>query len=72
VTARPFQRGGSPAQVTLLESQLCGLRSLEQTDVYREMCAAADDRRMAGGDYAHGWGEFSANGDPRKRRKVAS
>lgn len=70
---RHFDRNGSPAQVALLEHQLRRLRSMEDSStVYQEMCVAANERIRAGGDYAHGWGEFSAVGDPRKRRKVAS
>lgn len=63
---------GSREQRAALDAQLRRVRALESTEAYREMCAAADARRRAGGDYAHGWGEFSANGDPRKRRKVAA
>jgi hypothetical protein len=62
--------GNSP-QAAALRLQLAGLAKLEESEVYQEMMAAANARRLAGGDYAHGWGEFSANGDPRKRRKVA-
>jgi hypothetical protein len=70
---RHFDRNGSSAQVALLEHQLRRLRSMEDSSpVYQEMCVAANERILAGGDYAHGWGEFSAVGDPRKRRKVAS
>jgi hypothetical protein len=71
--ARQIDRGGSPAQMVSLELQLRKLRSMEDSSsVYQEMLRAATERILAGGDYAHGWGEFSANGDPRKRRKVAS
>ncbi len=63
---------GNTPQAAALRLQLAGLAALEQTETYQDMAAAADARRLAGGDYAHGWGEFSANGDPRKRRKAAS
>ncbi len=63
---------GSSPHAAALRLQLAGLAALEQTEVYREMCAAATTRRLAGGDYSHGWGEFSANGDPRKRRTKAA
>ena len=64
--------GRSP-QAAALRLQLAGLAALEQTDTYQEMCAAANRTVAAGLSYAaHGWGDFGANGDPRKRRKVAS
>ncbi len=44
---RPFNRDGSPAQTAALERQLRGLVDLEQTEVYRDMCAAATERRRA-------------------------
>lgn len=62
--------GNSP-QAAALRLQLAGLATLEATSTYQDMLAAANARRLAGGDYAHGWGEFSANGDPRKRRRAA-
>ena len=64
--------GRSP-QAAALRLQLAGLAALERTPLYQEMCAAANRTVAAGGGYsAHGWGEFSAVGDPRKRRKAAS
>ncbi len=50
------------------------LAAVEGTDVYREMCAEAERRILAGGGRVadHGWGEYGANGDPRKRRKAAT
>lgn len=61
----------SSPQAAALRLQLSGIAALEASPTYLEMVAAANARRQAGGDYAHGWGEFSANSDPRKRRKVA-
>ncbi len=71
-TRTPADYGDTP-QATALRLQLAGIAALEQTPLYREMCAAADRTVAAGGGYTvHGWGEYGANGDPRKRRKVAS
>lgn len=69
-TKTPGDYGNSP-QAAALRLQLAGIAALESTTTYEEMLFAANARRLAGGDYAHGWGEFSAVGDPRKRRKVA-
>jgi hypothetical protein len=70
-TKTPGDYGNSP-QAAALRRQLAGLAALEATPTYMEMMAAADARRMAGGDYAHGWGAFnSATGDPSKARKRA-
>ena len=44
---RPFSRDGSPAQEAALELQLRTLRSLEATELYQDLCAAADARRRA-------------------------
>jgi hypothetical protein len=64
---------GSREQRAALDAQLRSVRALEPGSVYREMCAAADARRRAGGDYAHGWGAFNAaTGDPAKARKRAA
>ena len=69
---RSSDYGNSP-QATALRLQLAAISTLEQTETYQEMCVAADRTRAAGLTYAsHGWGEYGANGDPRKRRKVAS
>lgn len=70
-TKTPGDYGSTP-HAAALRRQLAYLAALEQTPVYSEMCRAANERVLAGGGYAHGWGEFSAVGDPRKRRKVAS
>lgn len=50
------------------------LAAVEALPVYAEMCADAERRIRDGGGRLgeHGWGEFSANGDPRKARKRAS
>jgi hypothetical protein len=48
------------------------LAEVEAMPVYAEMLAAAEATKRAGEDYARGWGEYSACGDPRKRRKTAS
>lgn len=64
--------GNSP-HAAALHRQLADLARLESDPIYQEMCAAATMTRAAGGSYStHGWGEYGANGDPRKRRKVAS
>ena len=64
---------GNTPQATALRLQLAGVAALERTPLYQEMCAAANRTVAAGGGYsAHGWGEYGANGDPRKRRKAAS
>jgi hypothetical protein len=61
---------GNTPQATALRLQLAGLATLEATETYQEMVAAANARHLAGGDYAHGWGAFNAaTGDPAKARK---
>jgi hypothetical protein len=65
--------GDSP-EATAMRRQLARLAVLEQTELYQDLCRSADRRVLANGgrEAAHGWGEYGANGDPRKRRKVAS
>lgn len=38
---------GSREQRATLDAQLCRVRALEETDLYREMCAAADERNRS-------------------------
>jgi hypothetical protein len=50
------------------------MAAVEALPVYAEMCAEHDRKVMdAGGKVAdHGWGEYGACGDPRKKRTAAS
>jgi hypothetical protein len=50
------------------------LAEVEAWPIYAELVDEADRRvRTNGGRVAdHGWGEYGANGDVRKRRKAAS
>ncbi len=76
---RTISMDGNAAQVAALGRQLRHLRTLEDPAnmdplavTYREMCAGADARILAGAYAVRGWGEYGACADPRKARTAAT
>lgn len=59
MSRQPAEYGSSP-QAAALRRQLAKLAALEQTPVYREMCAAATSSKADGTYETRKWGAYNS------------